>query len=570
MSNRCAWRVVCPLLLSVAALSAASSSFTSGPGPDRWTGDLAPIGKADWNYQRAGYLLDRAGFGGTPEDVQKLANMSPADAVNFLVDYERIDSSALPKFEESGIFDPGMIPDVERRYSTAVEAIPIGMRRGELFGVRRNADGPRPFQPVAEKIFYRLISNTSEWNRASLWWGNRMLLSPRPLEEKLTLFWHGHFATEDHKVMDYRIMLEQFDTLRHNANGNFRSLLLAMAQDPAMLVYLDNRLNVKGHANENFAREVMELFALGAGNYTETDIKEVARAFTGWTEEHSQFVSKPESHDDGTKTVLGQSGNFDGRQVIDILLRQKAAPLFISAKLYRFLVREDLSPQLNAQLAALLLKSDWELKPLLKTMLLSKDFYSAASYGAQVKSPVVLLVSTYRKMGLSEIPGVPNFVAVTSALGQTLGNPPNVKGWDGGMTWLNPATLLDRSNWARDVLFPGDLLKQPRQVLPPDVVEAMKASNTKESAPGGMMGAPEPKTALGEIKKAEQYNVVAAVASAYRTTAQRVKQQPQTPASVDFTAMLKGVHATNAGEAVDYLAMRFLRLPLTQAPIARC
>ena len=565
MSNRFARRMAWLLFLGAASLSAASNSLTSGPGPDRWTGDLSPISKADWNYQRAGYLLDRAGFSGTPDDVRKLAAMSPADAVNYLVDYEGIDTSSLPKFEESGIFDPDMIPDVERRYSTVVETMPIAIRRGEMFGVHEKPDGPLPFQPVTNQIFYRFIANGAEWVRASLWWGNRMLRTPRPMEEKLSLFWHGHFATEDKKVMDYRIMLGQLETIRRNANGNFRTLLLSMAKDPAMLVYLDNRLNVKGHANENFAREVMELFALGAGNYTETDIKEVARSLTGWTEEHSRFVFKPESHDDGTKTVLGQNGNFDGEQVIDIILKQKAAPLFISRKLYRYLVREDLSPQLNAQLAALLLKSNWEMKPLLKTMLLSKDFYSSASYGSQVKSPVFLLVSTYRKMGLTEIPGVPNFVAVTSALGQTLGNPPNVKGWDGGMSWLNPATLLDRANVARDMLFPQALLARAIPDLPADVAEAEKAANMKGPAAGGMMAAPEPKSAYGEIKKTERYNVIAGSVNGHRAANRRVKRMPRTAATVDFAAMLKGAQAGSAEQVVDYMALRFLRLPLDSA-----
>ena len=259
-----------------------------------------------------------------------------------------------------------------------------------------------------------------------------MLLTPRPLEEKLTLFWHGHFATEERKIDDYRLMLHQNKTLRRLASGNFRDLLVAISQDPAMLVYLDNRTNVKGHANENYAREIMELFALGVGNYTEDDIKQAARALTGWRNEGLRFINDPELHDDGEKTIFGKTGNFDGYDVIDLILEKPVAAEFIAAKLYRFLVREEISPELTRKLAAVLRDNNYELKPLLTTIFLSRDFHSAPSIGTQIKGPVQYYVSACRRLGLDRIPGTPYFTPAMASLGQSLGDPPNVKGWDGG------------------------------------------------------------------------------------------------------------------------------------------
>ena len=205
----------------------------------------------------------------------------------------------------------------------------------------------------------------------------------------MTLFWHGHFATEELKNDDYRLMLNQNETLRDLATSDMRSLLIAMSKDPAMLLYLDNRLNVKGHANENYAREILELFSLGIGNYTENDIKEAARAFTGGVIEGLEFIDDRQQHDDDVKTVFGETGNWDGEDIVDLILQQDAAGEFISSKLYRFFVRTEISEQMVNDLAENLRGDDYQLKPFLRTLFLSQDFYSEPSLGAQIKSPVL-------------------------------------------------------------------------------------------------------------------------------------------------------------------------------------
>ena len=268
--------------LSLVNLRAAdlrkAPSQQNSQAPAEWTNDLSPITPSDWNYDRAAHLLERAGFGGTPEEIEKLAAMTPAEAVNYLVDYESIDDSRLPAYEPSNTY-------------------PHGYRHSRTPGLGGGRE--RPERPTASKLrekencrFSRPSPSGSRygsprctrWTAAASGGPSGCSLTPRPLEEKLTLFWHNHFATSQEKIRRYEHMLNQNQTLRTHAAGNFRDMLVAVAQDPAMLNWLDNSANVKGKPNENFAREVMELFTMGEGQgYTESDIREIARAFTGWT-----------------------------------------------------------------------------------------------------------------------------------------------------------------------------------------------------------------------------------------------------------------------------------------------
>ncbi len=502
--------------------------------------------------------------------------MTPEKAVAYLVDYESIAGNLTP-FEESGVFDEAMLADVDKRYEDFGSGIRAGYAGQAVYGVKANAGGTRRLQPVIDQLYYRGYADDYEWNRATIWWANRMLATKRPLEEKLTFFWHGHFATEDAKVRDYRLMLNQLAMLRGNAAGNFRNLLVGISKDPAMLVYLDNRKNIKGQANENYAREIMELFSLGVGNYTEQDIKEAGRAFTGWDNLGPKFISRPEMHDDGAKTILGETGTFTGEDVVDIILRQKVCAEFISRKLYRFLVGENLSPELNAKLAAKLRASKYELKPLLKTIFLSKDFYSPASYATQIKSPVHLVVSTYRKLGLTEMPGTPYFPQLSSGLGQVLGNPPNVKGWDGGRAWINPSTMLQRGNFARHILFPELAAGEyPARQVPPryrdakeeaeerDKLAAMGRPNT-ESGGAMAMAAGEAMSASVKINSVPDYDLKLGVRNGYVKAFERVKETPRTSAKLNLTAMAKGAGVKTADETVDYFVLRFLRLPLADS-----
>src|SRR6185436_4572064 len=200
------------------------------PTPAAWTNDLAPIAPADWSYDRAAHLLERAGFGGTPDDIRRVAAMTPQQAVDSLVDYDAI-PTPLKAFDESGIWDPGMDPFPPSR----AEAVRTARQKGESLGVKVLHEGAqRPLQPVVDKFFYSLAANGFETQRLGLWWANRMLVSPRPLEEKLTLFWHGHFATGQNKVRDYRMMLQQNEMLRRHASGRLADLLTGILKDPAM------------------------------------------------------------------------------------------------------------------------------------------------------------------------------------------------------------------------------------------------------------------------------------------------------------------------------------------------
>jgi hypothetical protein len=257
-----------PLLSGLVVFAAALTlavRVTTAPGPASWADDLTTITKADWNYDRAGHLLERAGFGATPEEIERFAALTPEQAVTRLVNYESIDNSALKPFDESGIWDAGMDPFPPSR----AEAVRLARERGEGLGEKMlPAGSPRRLQPIVDKFFYGLYANQLETQRLGLWWANRMLATPRPLEEKLTLFWHGHFASGENKVRDYRMMLQQNRMLRANASGRLQDLLIGILKDPAMLVYLDNGENVKSHPNENFGRELLELFSMGVGNYT--------------------------------------------------------------------------------------------------------------------------------------------------------------------------------------------------------------------------------------------------------------------------------------------------------------
>ncbi|MCY3597681.1 MAG: DUF1800 family protein, partial [Rhodospirillales bacterium] len=308
-------------ILGVMAIAAAGSAGER-TAMTHWEGDLAPITASEWTYEHAAHLLERAGFSGTPEDVARLAALSPEDAVSFLIDWERVPNDRLRNFDHSGIFRTGMI-EVPR---SRAQAVRDARRDGETLGVKIKPGGSRPLQPVVNAFFYILNADRLEIRRLSRWWGERMVLTERPLQEKLALFWHGHFATGNVKVRDYRKMLQQLELFHAKGKGPLRDLLRGVATDPAMLVYLDAGQNVRGNPNENFAREILELFTLGPGNYTESDIREAARAFTGWTHDPRtlSFVVNADQHDTDPKTFLGHTGNFDGYAIIDLILQEPA------------------------------------------------------------------------------------------------------------------------------------------------------------------------------------------------------------------------------------------------------
>ena len=538
----------------------ATAITAAAPEPASWTNDLSPIAAAEWNAGRATHLLERAGFGGTPEDIARLAAMTPQRAVDWLVDYERVDNSAARPFEESGVWDAGMDPFPASR----AEAVRIGREKGEALGVKTLPEGaPRRLQPVVDKFFYGLRANTIETQRLGVWWAERMLATPRPLEEKLTLFWHGHFATGQSKVRDYRMMLRQNEMLRRNASGRLRDLLVGILEDPAMLVFLDNGENVKAHPNENFGRELLELFSMGVGNYSEHDVREAARSFTGWTNDVLAFKFDKEQHDFGTKTFLGATGPLNGTDVIDRILEQPVTGEFVASKLYRYFVREDIAPAVRTELGRQFKASGYQMKPLLKRLFLSKDFYAPPSIATQVKSPVVLVVSTYKKLGLRELPTIPDYGRLTGSLGQTLFDPPNVAGWAGGRTWITPATLLQRGNLFRDVLFADAKgFRAPDRQMPAIYARVgenlAKGMNITEATKEGGGDA----ESNAQVDRDEDYNTRYASYRGYAMAFERTKPIPRHVADLDLSAMTAAAHATSPDAVVDYFASRFLSVPL--------
>jgi uncharacterized protein (DUF1800 family) len=547
------------LLSSFCALTVAASARVA-PVSDSWTGDLSPISSSDWSYERAAHLIERAGFGATPEEIARLGAMTPERAVNSLVDYETIDARELKPFDESGIWDPGMDPFPSSR----AEAVRWARERGEGLGEKVLPPGTqRRLQPVVDKFFYSLTANNIETQRLGMWWANRMLASPRPLEEKLTLFWHGHFATGQNKVRDYRMMLQQNWMLRANASGNLRDLLVGVLKDPGMLVYLDNGENIKSHPNENFGRELLELFSMGVGNYSERDVREAARAFTGWTNDVLAYKFDAAQHDFGEKTFLGRTGGLNGEDIIDTILAQPVTGEFVAGKLYRYFVREDISSDVKAELGQSFRASGYQITPLVRRMLLSKDFYSSASVATQIKSPVHLVVSTYKKMGLREVPTIPDFGRMTGSLGQTLFEPPNVAGWAGGRTWITPATLLQRGNLFRDVMFPDT-----KGFRPPD--RAMSATDTRvgERLAQGMNITEATREGDAESNKMvdrdEDYNTRYGGYAGSLLAFKRTKLIPRQPAAIDVTAMITAAHADTVDKVVDHLLHRFVSVPLAE------
>jgi hypothetical protein len=303
------------------------------------------------------------------------------------------------------------------------------------------------------ELFNETGDHYSDLGGLRAWWLYAMTEGGHPLREKLTLFWHNHFATSYAKVRSTKLMYRQNVTLRRHALGAFPAFLLDVSKDTAMLVWLDSNRNVKGAPNENYAREVMELFSLGVGNYTEKDIQEAARAFTGWHHdvEVTKFEFNRALHDDGEKTVFGKTGRWNGGDVVRLCCEQPACASFLAGKLYAFLVSETPPPKgLIEPLASQFRKSGYDIAGLVKTMLGSRLFFSPHAYRKRVKWPVEYALGAVN----SAVPGrVPLYDVVDplAKMGQALFAPPNVKGWRTGTDWLNSATLLARNNFAEKV-----------------------------------------------------------------------------------------------------------------------
>jgi uncharacterized protein (DUF1800 family) len=285
--------------------------------------------------------------------------------------------------------------------------------------------------------------------RLRRWWLARMVESPRPLQEKLTLFWHGHFATQQSVVANNYAIYRQNELFREHAAGNFGALLYGIVHDPAMIRYLDNNTNVKGHANENLAREIMELFAMGAyQGYDEKDVREAARALTGYTFDNrsSQFRFLQAKHDSAEKTVFGQKGPWSGDDLVQLILEQPATARFVSAKLFEFFACQEPKAETVERLTAVLRYQKYELAPTLKNLFLSREFYSERAMSNQIKCPVQLVVGALHDLGVRRLSDYGVLDRMTQQMGQQLLEPPDVKGWRYGRTWISTDRLFMRYN----------------------------------------------------------------------------------------------------------------------------
>ncbi|WP_324675417.1 DUF1800 domain-containing protein [Hymenobacter sp. GOD-10R] len=440
--------------------------------------------------KRIQHLYWRAGFGPRPEDVD--ADMSPRKALRKLLreseKFEPLDSPLMryteikPPFVAGSAPAPVMDSRVTGMTTTpdqmatsantsatvaglAPRALLAGSTPGRPMLLRRSQLTPQQRKMENEGIrdaFYQM----------NLGWMERMANSLAQLREKMTFFWHGHFAC---RVRQPVTALQLNNTIRQLALGNFGDLLLAVSKEPAMLQFLNNQQNRKQHPNENFAREVMELFTIGRGNYTEHDVKEAARAFTGWSsDEQHQFIFREKQHDTGSKTFIGRTGNFSGEDILTILLEQPKTAEFITTKLYRFFVNDTPSPAHIQPLAQAFYKSHYDISALLEQMFSADWFYEAANVGNRIKSPIELLAGIKRTLGVQMEDPKP-LIGYEKALGQTLFEPPNVAGWPGGRNWIDSSSLLLRLQLPQ-VLFKNAqfnvALKEDENDILPSVAKA--------------------------------------------------------------------------------------------------
>ena len=445
---------------------------------------LEPLPASQWNTATAAHLMNRAGFGGSPEDIENLRLMGLTRAVSWFVDYERIPDDTPPP--DCAHPDPELIARRE--------------------AIRNAAD------PETRRMLQQQQNQEENTQIADLryWWVRRMGLGPRPFQEKMTLFWHGHFATSFEKVrMPYFLWLQN-ETLRQNATGNFNQLLIAVAEDPAMLNYLDGARSNKHAPNENFAREVMELFTLGEGHYTEKDIQEAAKAYTGWgfSKDHLHFEYHRGNHDDGPKTIFGQTGNYSGEDVLNLICAKPECAQYITKKIWRFFAQDEPPQPIVDALAAEFQKHNMDLKHLMAVLFRSKEFYAPEVIRSQIKSPVQWLIASTHQLQ-APLPTQPMTLVMLRQLGQELFNPPNVKGWDGGIAWITTNNLLDRYNFAA-ALVEGD------RVPLPGLMGQMKGLMNSLAEDGLMQIAPADVGALfSQVDLATPDNFLAALQSRF-------------------------------------------------------
>jgi uncharacterized protein (DUF1800 family) len=365
------------------------------------------------NQLKNQHLMWRAGFGPAADQLQQLKKITPAQLYKAL----QKTSSKKPEYlDATDDYLKGLVKGVQDE----------GMRKKQLDQQER-----RNVQQQTRQAIKNL----------NLLWLENMVDSDEQLREKMAFFWHGHFASRNLNVFFQQQLL---DVIRQNALGSFRDLLHEVSKSAAMLNFLNANQNRKDHPNENFAREVMELFTIGRGNYTEHDVKEAARAFTGWGANiKGEFVFRKFTHDDGSKTVLGKTGNFDGDKVLEILLEQKQTSKYITQKIYRFFVNDNPDKEKVEWLADRFYNSDYNISKLMEDIFISNWFYDEKNIGVRIKSPIELIAGIRRILPMN-LENEDAQLLVQRVLGQVLFYPPNVAGWPGGKNWIDSSTLMMR------------------------------------------------------------------------------------------------------------------------------
>ncbi len=414
-------------------------------------GGLEPLSPQAWDYAKARHLLVRAGFGGTPQEVQNLSQKGLYKAVDQLVEFYRQPSA-----------------------STGLDVA-----------------SPLVADPLAAKLRSAFIRNRIAVARTSVergqvaklrqWWLGRMVESPRPLQEKLALFWHGLFASQESVVRNSYTMYQQNQLFRQHAAGNYGGLLYGIVHDPAMIRFLDNNKNVKGEPNENLAREILELFSMGVDQgYTEQDIVEAARTLTGYNFDNRSggFRYIHSKHDTGDKTIFGKTGPWAGDDLVRLILEQPATSRFIARRLFEYFACRNPKPETIERLANVLRTNNYELEPMLKNMFLSEDFYSEQVIGCQIKSPVELVVGTLRDLGVKRVTNYGLLDHAVQQMGQQLLEPPDVKGWRYGRSWISSSRVFVRYNSIAQLV--NSVPRPGRQGI--DAAAILETSGCKTSA----------------------------------------------------------------------------------------
>jgi len=398
---------------------------------------LSTLTASNWDRNKAALLLHRAGFGGTPQEVDALAALSPTEAADFLLGPAKLLPPDPPAFLQE---------------SSMEEALKAERARMNSLPDPAKADARR------EVAQYLRANQGRQMTELRGWWLKQMAEPARAIREKLTLFLHGHFATSFEKVRSPHLLYQQNSLFREKGYGMWSDLVLGVAQDPAMLLYLDGAKSRAEAPNENFARELFELFTLGEGNYTEKDIQESARAFTGWgigiyygkgalqRGSIPSFKNITKWHDSGSKTIFGATGNFDGSDVVRLTLAQSAAPRWIAQKLWRFYAGWSAPEPLLQELVREWQSLKGEIRPFLMAMWTNPNFYDPVRAADRVKSPAEWLVGLCRQIG-RPLPAPALSAHILNQLGQNLFEPPNVKGWDGGIAWINTASISRRYDY---------------------------------------------------------------------------------------------------------------------------